>query len=88
MLSLPINFIDEILVRFPRSISINKSRLFSSNSLSLVSIFGELYPKDEYNLLIISMSLDKLDFMNDLLSLVIIIFLFDLNIFYFFHLQQ
>ena len=67
MLSLPINLIDEILVWFPRSISINKSKLFSSNSLSLVSILGELYPNDEYNFLIISISLDRLDFINDLL---------------------
>ena len=70
----PINLIDEILVWFPRSISINISKFFSLISFTLASTSTKLYPKEEYNLFIVAISPDKQDLINDFFSFSLIIF--------------
>ena len=54
--------IEEIFVFSPRLIEINKSKLVSSILRVLASTFAKLYPKVEYNLLIISTSSAVINF--------------------------
>ena len=60
--------IQMILDKFPLFISISKSSLLFPNSLTLISTSAKLYPIDEYNFLIISISLTRKDLMKDLFS--------------------
>ena len=59
---------EDISDLLPRSIEINKSILVLSRFLTFASTFAKLYPSDEYNCFIISISLVKKDSTKDCFS--------------------